>query len=140
MRLKALFIGFFFLSIIPGCGGDSGGQAAVPAEGVSQPEAQPAGLASLLKADCSLEKFRVGLGVLAAADLRLLERSLEEAIVGTEAEVGRQTVELQRLSADAGLGSEARALRDAHKERSRELVLLKNKRLIVARNNAASSK
>ncbi|MCH2365236.1 MAG: hypothetical protein MK479_11755, partial [Planctomycetes bacterium] len=65
---------------------------------------------------------------------------LEEAIAGTEAEVGRQTVEMQRLSADAGLGSEARALRDARKERSRELVLLKNKRLIVARNNAASSK
>jgi hypothetical protein len=47
---------------------------------------------------------------------------------------------MQRLSADAGLGSEARALRDARKARSRELVLLKNKRLIVARNNAASSK
>ena len=140
MRLKALFIGFFFLSILPGCGGDSGGQAAVPTDGVSQPEAQPAGLASLLKVDCSLEKFRAGLGTLAAGDLRLLEQSLEEAIAGTEAEVGRQTVEMQRLSADAGLGSAARALRDARKARSRELVLLKNKRLIVARNNAASSK
>jgi hypothetical protein len=140
MRLKAFFIGFFFLSIFPGCGGDSGGQAAVPVDGASQSEAQPVGLASLLKADCSLEKFRAGLGALVAGDVRLLERSLEEAIAGTEAEVGRQTVEMQRLSADAGLGSEARALRDARKARSRELVLLKNKRLIVARNNAASSK
>ena len=87
-----------------------------------------------------MEKFRAGLGVLAAADLRLLERSLEEAIAATEAEVGRQTVEMQRLSADAGLGSEARTLRDARNARSRELVLLKNKRLIVARNNATSSK
>ena len=137
MRLKALFIGFFFLSILPGCGGDSGGQAAVPVDGVSQSGAQPA---DLLKVDCSLEKFRAGLGTLAAGDLRLLEQSLEEAIAGTEAEVGRQTVEMQRLSADAGLGSAARALRDARKARSRELVLLKNKRLIVARNNAASSK
>ena len=140
MRLKALFIGFFFLSILPGCGGDSGGQAAVPVDGVSQSGAQPADLAALLKVDCSLEKFRTGLGTLAAGDLRLLEQSLEEAIAGTEAEVGRQTVEMQRLSADAGLGSAARALRDARKARSRELVLLKNKRLIVARNNAASSK
>ena len=140
MRLKALFIGFFFLSIIPGCGGDSGGQAAVPVDGASQSEAQPSDLAALLNADCSLEKFRAGLGTLAAGDLRLLERSLEEAIAGTEAEVGRQTVEMQRLAADAGLGSAARALRDARKERSRELVLLKNKRLIVARNNAPSSK
>ena len=140
MRLKALFIGFFFLSILPGCGGDSGGQAAVPVDAVSQSGAQPADLAALLKVDCSLEKFRAGLGALAAGDLRLLEQSLEEAIAGTEAEVGRQTVEMQRLSADAGLGSAARALRDARKARSRELVLLKNKRLIVARNNAASSK
>ena len=140
MRLKAFFIGFFFLSIFPGCGGDSGGQAAVPVDGALQSEAEPVGLASLLKADCSLEKFRAGLGALAAGDVRLLERNLEDAIAGTEAEVGRQTVKMQRLSADAGLGSEARALRDARKARSRELVLLKNKRLIVARNNAASSK
>jgi hypothetical protein len=140
MRLKALFIGFFFLSILPGCGGDSGGQAAVPVGGASPSETQPAGLASLLKADCSLEKFRSGLGALAAGDLRLLERSLEEAIAGAKAEVGRQTVEMQRLPADAGLGSAARALRDDRKARSRELVLLKNKRLIVSRHNAAPAK
>ena len=53
MRLKALFIGFFFLSIIPGCGGDSGGQAAVPVDGASQSEAQPSDLAALLNADCA---------------------------------------------------------------------------------------
>jgi len=140
MRLKALFIGFFFLSILPGCGSDSGGQAAVQVDGVSQSEAQPAGLAALLHADCSLEKFRAGLKTLAAGELRQLERSLEETIAGTEAEVGRQTVKMQRFSADAGLGSAARTLRDAREARSRELVLLKNKRLIVVRNNAASSK
>jgi hypothetical protein len=140
MRLKSLFIGFFFLSVLPGCGGDSGGQVAVPVDGASQSEAPSADLAALLNADCPLEKFRAGLGTLAAGELRLLERSLEEAIAGTEAEVGRQTVEMQRLSADAGLDSAARALRDARKARSRELVLLKNKRLIVARNNAASSR
>ena len=112
----------------------------MPVAGASQSEAPSADLAALLNSDCPLEKFRAGLKTLAAGELRQLERSLEETIAGTEAEVGRQTVEMQRFSAAAGLGSAARTLRDAREARSRELVLLKNKRLLVARNNAPSSK
>lgn len=140
MRLNALLFGIFLLSLFTGCGGDSGGQSTAPDAASGQPGALDANLASLLEAECSLEKFREGIAGLAAAESSLLERSLQEAIADSDAEIGRQTVQMQRFSADALLNSEARALRDDLEERKRGLVLLKNKQLVISRLNKAASR
>jgi len=129
---KALLLSVFILFVLPGCGGDSSEEAAPPGD-VSAPSTQKVDLAHLVAPDCSLEKFRAGLGGLVARDTALLDQRLREVIAAREDELGRKTVEIQRLPTDALIVDEdARALKDGFQQGKSDLELLKKKLLVLA--------